>query len=102
MNINLNKITNGFKKIPPTIESKRKLVLFLIFILLMGYASYQWYRYVYKFGWSEEKKQAYINSQAKMATFDEDKFNQVIQEISNRNLNGQKKIENIPNIFKLK
>ncbi|MCX6763308.1 MAG: hypothetical protein NTZ97_01050 [Candidatus Moranbacteria bacterium] len=102
MNIQLDKIKNLFKNLPIFIRKRRKLILFSIFLLLLGCSAYQWYRYVYNFGWSEAKKQEYINSKEKMTTFDEEKFNQVIQEIEKRKAEEKIKIENIPNIFNLK
>jgi hypothetical protein len=53
-----------------------------------------WYKNVYKFEWSEERKIEYINSRNKNINLQEEKFKAVLTEIEKRQINfniGEKK-----------
>jgi len=104
MNLGTIKIDLGkvFSKIRHLFSGKNRLWLFLIFLALLGHFTYQWQRYVSSSGWKEERKQEYINKKEKPEAFDSAKFDKVVSEIENRDKEYQNKLENVPDIFKLK
>lgn len=83
---------------------KRSRIFMLIFSLaILSYCAYLWYGYIYHPGWSENKKQAYIESRKEESVvFDKNRFDKVMAEIENRRNYFQKPVENIPDIFSLK
>lgn len=81
---------------------RNRIVLIIFSLALFGYCAYLWYGFIYNPGWSESKKQKYIESRKEESVvFDENGFNKVISETENRKNNFQKSVENIPDIFSL-
>ena len=82
---------------------KNRIFLLILLLVLFGYWIYLGYAYLYQPGWSEEKKQGYIESRKEEnVVFNRNKFNKVIEEIASRKDNFKKSVENIPDVFSLK
>lgn len=89
------KISNFFKKMSGWI-------LLVIFLSLVIYCGYLWYSYVLNPKWEESKRQEYIGTKEKEAVFNKSKFDAIISEIENRRTESGNKIENVPDVFRLK
>jgi hypothetical protein len=61
-----------------------KLALVVLFLIISLYGAYLWYWYLYKFKWSSEKINQYINSHDQEVKFKEEDFRKVINEIEKR------------------
>ena len=106
MNLKAEKIKISVKEalsfISRSIKERGGWILSLIFLLVIGYSTYLWYIYAFNPSWSESKKQEYIKTKQKDASFDKDRFDSVISEIKQRKLNSQKNIADTPDIFRFK
>lgn len=106
MEINFSNIRTNYKKLG--LEARNFLAakglefLILIAVVLLAYGGYLWYKFIFHPQWSEGRKQEYMNTQEKETVFNQNKFSAVIGEIEARKNEYNKKIENIPDIFKLK
>ncbi|MFA7209387.1 MAG: hypothetical protein WC120_03820 [Parcubacteria group bacterium] len=105
----------GFKKMPSGIDSKNvfkktsgfvnrheSLVVFSVFLVLVAYVGFLWYRYAYDYQWSETKKHEYISSKNELNNFNKTKFDKVLGDIISRQEAYQKNIEVPKDIFRLK
>ncbi len=82
---------------------KNRPFLIIFSMALFSYCACLWYGYLYRPNWSEDKKQAYIESRKEEeVVFNKNKFNRVISEVANRKNNFQKSMESVPDIFSLK
>ena len=84
LNIDLENLGKKFEKVPKFLDKKRKMIITLIVICLLGYCFYEYYRYIYRPIWSEQEKQNYINTKEKDAIFNEQDFQVVIGELEKR------------------
>lgn len=84
------------------VVKRSKLILIFFAMAALGYCGYLWYLFVAGPGWSEEKKQEYISATESKVRFDQKKFDAVITEIERRKGEYGAKLENIPDIFRLK
>lgn len=65
-------------------------------VVFLAVGVYIWYKNVYKFQWSEERKAEYINSRNRNIDLQEEKFKSVLAEIEKRQINlnvGERKAE---------
>lgn len=97
--INLNKFS---RSVGCFIIKMEGYILFLIFIIFFGYCGYLWYGYVYKYQWDDVKKQAFIDTQKSNVAFDKEKFEKVLGEITSRQTEYEKEVEEQRNIFNTK
>lgn len=77
-------------------------VLTLIALLLLGYFGYLWYVYVANPRWSDSQKQEYISTKESAISFSQKGFDSVISEIEKRKNEYDNKINDVPDIFRLK
>ena len=102
LNIDLGNLGKKFKKFPAFLDSKRRISMTFLALLLIGHVSYEYYIYVYHPVWSEKQKQTYIATKEKEAVFDEKTFNAVISEIEKRKIEfADNKAVNDKDIFKV-
>jgi len=81
---------------------KNRIFLVVFSLIIFSYCAYLGYSYIYHPGWSEAKKQEYIESRKEEGVvFNKNRFNKVISEIESRENYFQKSVENIPDIFSL-
>jgi hypothetical protein len=81
---------------------KNRIFLFIFSLAASSCFAYFWYNYIYHPGWSEDKKQEYIESKKEESVvLNKNKLNKVMAEIENRKSNFQKPAENVPDIFSL-
>jgi len=102
LNIDLGSLEKSFKKIPLFLDKRRRWVIIFIALMFSGHACYEYYNYIYHPVWSEKKRQEYIGTKEKDATFNENDFNAVTKEIEKRKIEfveNQIKVEK--DIFKL-
>lgn len=90
-----------FKKIPLFFASKIIWIFIILLIFSIACLAYIWYFFVFNAGWSEGKKQEYLNTHGKEVILDEKKFNSVIAEFSKRKENQNFTREAVKNIFQL-
>jgi len=86
LNIDISDLGEKFKKFPEFLDKKRRWVIIFISLCLAGHVCYEYYNYIYNPVWSEEKRQAYINTKEKDAVFNQDDFNRVLAEIEKRKI----------------
>jgi hypothetical protein len=98
-NINLKDIS---KKIANFVNKKETLVIFLIFLIFIIYTGYLWYAYAYNYQWDETRKQEYMSTKSAANSFDEAKFEKVLDAINARQDSYQKNVDNVKDIFRLK
>jgi len=91
-----------FKKISGFANRHEFLTLFLIFLILVAYVGFLWYRYAYDYRWSEARKQEYVSSKNELNDFNKAKFDKVLGDINARNEAYQKNMEGAKDIFRLK
>ena len=91
-----------FRQISNMLNRKRGIILFSVFLIILGYSGYLWYRYIANPNWSDLRRQEYISTKQNDVTFARDKFDEIVKEIDSRKINYQKNLENIPDIFRLK
>ena len=84
LNFDLKDFEKKMKKAPVFLDSKRRNVIIIIALFLIGYCVYEYYVYIYHPAWSAKQKQDYINTKEKDAVFDDKNFNAVISEIEKR------------------
>lgn len=67
-----------------------KSLFVVCFLLLTGFVGYQWYHDLYRYQWTEEKRNAYIEATAKETVFQEQKFLEVLEHLDqNREAHGE-------------
>lgn len=72
-------------------------------LVILSFYAYFWYNYIYYPGWSDNRKQEYIESKKEESVvLNKNKLNKVMAEIENRKNNFRKSVENIPDIFSIK
>ncbi|MFA6973493.1 MAG: hypothetical protein WC238_02010 [Parcubacteria group bacterium] len=84
------------------VVKRSKWILIFLAVLALGYCGYLWYKFVARPSWSTEKRQEYVNATENKVRFDQKKFDAVIAEIERRKGEYNTKLENIPDIFRLK
>lgn len=99
-----NKIkpTVFFKKAALFLNRKRRWVLAFVFLVLIGYCACLWYSHISNPGWSEARRQEYINTKQSGSIFNKDRFDAVVREVEGKRSEYQRNIEKIPDIFRLK
>ncbi len=90
------------KKAASFLNRKSHWVLSFIFLVLIGYCAYLWYNHISNPGWSEARRQEYINTKQGGSIFNKDRFDEVVREVEGKRSEYQRNIENIPDIFRLK
>lgn len=96
------KLAIFFKKAALFLSRKRRWVLAFVFLVLIGYCAYLWYGHISNPGWSEARRQEYINTKQSGSIFNKDRFDAVVREVEGKRSEYQRNIENIPDIFRLK
>lgn len=76
-----------------------KLVFVLSFIGLTAFASYQWYKDLYRYSWRPEEKRAYLDSTAKETAFQEKKFVQILERLESDRVRHGESLPEKKNIF---
>jgi len=84
------------------LNRKEVYVLFVIFFIFLGYCGYLWYAYSYSYQWDGAKKQEYINTKNAGTSFNKERFEKVLGNITARQDEYQKNIDNPKDIFRLK
>lgn len=84
------------------LNKRRRWALMLIFLILIGYCAYLWYSNITNPGWSEARRQEYINTKQSGSIFSKDKFDALVREVEGKRSEYQRNIENIPDIFRLR
>lgn len=80
-----------------------KIHIALFFALLLGFIAFGWYTWkknLYGGGWSEEKKQEYLNTQNKAVIFKEKDFRGAITNVQERKKSFEEKYEPMKDVFK--
>jgi len=103
MNENQAKIevNKAEKKIAAFFIHQNKYILLFIFLVLVGYAGYLGYAYIYRAEWDQTKKQEYINSKEKEVVFNKAAYNEAVADIKQRKIDFAKTVENANDIFRL-
>jgi hypothetical protein len=91
-----------FSQIGPFLSKRSHWALALVSFGLLLYCGWQWYLYVYKPGWDEAKKQEYLATKEKDVVFSKGKFERAVLLIEARKQEYQKKLEDVPDIFRIK
>ncbi len=93
----LDNLKNGFFQM---LTKRRKLLLFLVLVLVLAYSGYLWYAAVYNYSWNENKKQEYIKSKTNEEIFfNRTKFEEVISKTEKRKAEYQNTAEVPRDIF---
>ena len=80
----------------------KKIHTLLFFIFLIGSCAIGmkiWQQSLYGAGWSDQKKQAYLDAQNKGVTFKEDDFNKTIAEAQDRKDASNAPYQSVKDIF---
>ncbi len=96
------KTNDFFRKIRAFASKRSHWALVVVSFGLLFYCGYQWYFYIYNPGWDEVKRQEYIGTKDKDAVFNKEKFDKVILITEERKREYQRKLENVPDIFRIK
>jgi hypothetical protein len=108
MKLNLQFISNGASKLnmKKTVEAVlnlwEKTHVFAFFIFLFAFIAlggYFWQQNLYGSGWSNEKKQEYLNSQDRGIVFRENDFQSAIDEMQMRKEENSSEIQPLKDIF---
>jgi len=83
-------------------REKKRFLLVAVAVVALVYCGFLWYKFIANPKWSEAKKQAYAESLEEKSSFNQNKFDTVIAEIERRKGEYNRKLENIPDIFRLK
>jgi hypothetical protein len=106
MDVDFKRNVIRMKELPGEVSSffirKSGWVLALVAVLLLGYLGFLWYAYVTNPQWSETQKQEYISTRESAISFDQKGFNSVISEIEKRKSDYDNRINDVPDIFRLK
>ncbi|NTU66915.1 MAG: hypothetical protein HGB08_03260 [Candidatus Moranbacteria bacterium] len=91
-----------FKGIPGFIGGNmRYAILGLFFIFFLGCLSI-WHSYVQDPDWSDARKASYANSKSKDISFNQKKFDRVLEEKANREKEYDSPLPDLEDIFRLK
>jgi len=102
LNLDLAVLGEKFKKIPIFFDRQRRWIIIIIALCFAGHVCYEYYNYIYNPVWSEEKRQAYINSKEKDTIFNQTDFDKVLNEIEKRRIEYiDNSIKSQKDIFKL-
>lgn len=96
------KISDFFGKVKNELIMNSKYILIFFAAVALGYCGYLWYKFVSRPTWSAEKRQEYISATENKTNFDRKKFDAVVAEILRRKSEFGIKMENVPDIFRLK
>lgn len=97
----LNLDLKHVKDMAAVLWKKIHTLLFFSFLLCMiGLGGYIWQRNVSGSGWSEEKKQEYLNTQNKRTIFRESDFRKAIEGTQKRKNNISEDYQGVRDIFK--
>ncbi len=103
MKINIKKLANfKWKSFFSYFVKQLNAMLLLVALLVTTYCVFLWYQTIYKPGWDNLQKQAYIKSKDKGTVFNKDKFEKMVAEYLAREEKRKKSIANIKDIFQLK
>ena|SRR6185369_4188690 len=78
----------------------RKAVFFVFLIGMVALGGYVWQKNLSAGGWSDEKKQEYLNAQNKGVIFNEGAFNKAILDVESRRQKNVISRQQIKDIFK--
>lgn len=84
------------------VVNKRRWIVSFAALALLAYCALLWYQYIYNARWSDSKKQEYIQAKAKEVVFDENKFDEVVNELARRKSESGKNLAGLQDIFRLK
>mgnify|MGYP001358247350 CR=1 FL=1 len=99
LSINLDEKLGNFNTF---LRKKSNWFLFVVFFVSVGYYAFLWYSYVYNAKWSESIKQEYVRTKEREVVFKKEQFDLVVAQLENRKMNCEKKIDEVPDVFKLK
>jgi hypothetical protein len=106
MSIDFKKNGIKIKELPGEVSvflvGKSGWILTFIAALLLGYFGFLWYLYVANPEWSDSRKQEYISTRENAVSFDQKRFDLVISEVEKRKNEYENKIDDVPDIFRLK
>jgi hypothetical protein len=80
--------------------SRHMIFFFIFFIAAILAGGFVWKNSLNGFGWSEEKKLEYINSQSKGVSLNEKEYAKVIEEVKAREEASSRNSNDIKDIFK--
>jgi hypothetical protein len=80
-------------------EKIHTTLFFILFFSLIILGGYIWKQSLYGKGWSEAKKQEYMNTQNKRVIFKEDDFNKIVSDIQTRKNENSDSYQPIKDIF---
>jgi hypothetical protein len=83
------------------LEKKATYLIFILLLLLVGYGSFIWYRYVYNSGWSNSRIEEYMRTKEKGTILNKGKFDEIVAEKEKRSADYKKEIPDLTDIFKL-
>lgn len=84
------------------VVNKRRWIVLFAALALLAYCAFLWYQYIYNARWSDSKKQEYIQTKAKEVVFDENKFDEVVNELERRESESKNNLASPRDIFRLK
>jgi len=83
------------------LSCRHRAILSLVFVSLMGYAGFIWYRYIYNYYWTVEQKEQYIKSKDTGVVFEKSRFYKLIEKEEERKKKREENIGEIEDIFRL-
>lgn len=92
----------SWKNIASFLNKKSHWILIIICLSFFSYCAYLWYVYITNPHWSDSQKQEYTKTKQKEILFNKGKFDEVVSSLENRKSEYEKKIDKVPDIFRLK
>jgi hypothetical protein len=90
-----------FSKLFLSFWIRRQQIIFITFFLsVAGLGIFFWYKNIYGFSWSEERKKEYNMTQGQQINLKEAEFKKVLEEIEKRKSNFESDSGQVRDIFK--
>ncbi|KKQ46434.1 MAG: hypothetical protein US63_C0001G0002 [Candidatus Moranbacteria bacterium GW2011_GWC2_37_8] len=109
MNLNFKISSKGGAKLSATslcqmiasVWAKTRMAVFFILLIVSILIGWKiWQQSLLGAGWSQQRKQEYLDSQNKSVEFKENEFNEISKEIQRRNLENTNEYQPIKDVFK--
>jgi hypothetical protein len=76
-----------------------KVMLFVVFLVVLGFGGFSWYESLYGYHWNDEQKKQFLDSYVKETNFNEAKFRDAVARLKERARSAEERPEVARGIF---